>query len=112
MNILSDFMVWVFWGGAALIIVIDIVLAIASRRTFTRRARRFGRDVPVVAYFVGLLPCHIWYNVPLVSLPWGVVIMLGVGGFIIAWEVILDAPMHPIIAFSLGLPMGMFFFPG
>lgn len=109
---MDDVMVWTFWIGAGVIIAIDIVAAVLARRTFTRRARHFLMDVPVVAYMAAVVPLHIMWNQAIVGWTAGVAVMLGVGAAFLVWEWVQGAPAHPVVAFFVGLPVGMFFFPG
>lgn len=109
MNVLSDIMFWIFCIGSALIMIIDIILGIARRPTFSHLAKWVIPDFPTLAYLMGVLPGHFFENHPIVSAEWGVVITLGVGGAVAAYR-LTGRLMRPTFAFLIGLPVGAFIF--
>lgn len=102
---------WVFWLGLGLVLLFDLILALYHRMTLSRRLRHFGMDVPTFAYAAGLVPTHLWMNYAQVGPMAAALILVGIGAGILVWEYIDGAPMHPFLAFAIGLLGGAFAFP-
>lgn len=112
MHFLSDIMVWIFWAGLALIVSLNIAVAvIATRFTFSRRAKALGMHLPVVGYVFGLLPAHFWMNSSVLhGLP-AAMVLIATGLGIIFWDEFSGWHVHPFFAFLVGMVNGALFFP-
>ena len=111
---LQTMMVSLFWIGSGVMLVIDAFLAYGNEvrnttDTLSGKAKRFGHAWVVLPYFVGVVPAHIWADV-FGSMPgWlaGAIILIG-AGIVTLWKNGMRLPMHPLVAFLLGLIAGAF----
>lgn len=111
MSVIDSLMVWVFWIGLFAIVFFDVVLAIDKHQTFSQKAKAAGKCFPVIAYFAGILPTHFWYPHPIAG-GWIAVVMIASPALaIVCLKHGLGVNIHPALAFVIGLPIGLFFFP-
>ena len=101
-------MVWVFWGAAIAIGVMDIVAALKDRKTLSNVARDKGRATPSLAYGAGVLVTHFWLSNSL--LPWylGMGVVLAGAGVVALTRHALGVRFHPMIAVVFGMILGTF----